>query len=102
MVVIDYALNDSDWKALEDFVGQPLERREDKGALPLTSYRLANEPASHKLLDLMGISRCSSQPVRAHIRTLSPDTKPTHFSLKKSWKKLAPREFQPTIPTKSP
>ncbi len=75
VVVIDYALDDSDWKALEDFVGQPLERREDKGALPLTSYRLANEPASHKLLDLMGDIALLAQPVRAHIRTFKPGHK---------------------------
>ncbi|MFM1884201.1 MAG: hypothetical protein RL168_385 [Bacteroidota bacterium] len=75
VVVIDEIPTDADWKALEDFVGQPLERRQDKGALPLTAYRLPNEPASHKLLDLMGDIALLGQPVRAHIRTFKPGHK---------------------------
>ena len=75
VISLDTHLTEDDWKALESFVGEPLERREGLGALPLTEYRIPNEPAAHKLLDLMGDIALLGQPVKAHIRTFKPGHK---------------------------
>lgn len=75
VVVIDELLNDLDWKALEKFIGIPLERREDPGFLPLTPFRSKNEPATHKLLDLIGDIALIGVPVMAEIRTFKPGHK---------------------------
>jgi|TARA_B110000483_G_scaffold71430_1_gene89113 UDP-3-O-[3-hydroxymyristoyl] N-acetylglucosamine deacetylase/3-hydroxyacyl-[acyl-carrier-protein] dehydratase len=75
IIVIDEIMGDQDWKSLEDFVGIPLERRDDVGALPLTSYRSQNEPATHKLLDLIGDIALTGQPIMAEIRTFKPGHK---------------------------
>ena len=75
VLVIDEALSDSDWLALDDFLSQTLVRRSDVGPLPLTPFRMPNEPASHKLLDLIGDIALLGQPIRAHIRTFKPGHK---------------------------
>ena len=75
IIVIDKVMKDQEWKDLEDFVGIPLERRDDVGALPLTSYRSKNEPATHKLLDLIGDIALIGQPIMAEIRTFKPGHK---------------------------
>lgn len=75
VLVVDEPLSESDWLALNDFVGETLVRRDDMGPLPLTPFRLSNEPASHKLLDLIGDIALLGQPIRAHIRTFKPGHK---------------------------
>ena len=64
-----------EWEGLEKFIGLPLKRREDIGELPLTPYRSNNEPATHKLLDLIGDISLIGQPVLAEIRTFKPGHK---------------------------
>ncbi|NQW24818.1 MAG: bifunctional UDP-3-O-[3-hydroxymyristoyl] N-acetylglucosamine deacetylase/3-hydroxyacyl-ACP dehydratase [Cryomorphaceae bacterium] len=83
VIVIDAPLKDEDWKALEVFVGLPSERSEDTDGLPLTTFRMPNEPASHKLLDLMGDIALLGTPVRAHIRTFKPGHKTNTLLSKK-------------------
>ncbi len=75
VLVVDAPLTESDWLALNDFVGETLVRRDDVGPIPLTPFRLPNEPASHKLLDLIGDIALLGQPIRAHIRTFKPGHK---------------------------
>lgn len=75
ILIVDDSLSDADWLALDNFVGQTLERRDDVGPLPLTPFRMDDEPASHKLLDLIGDIALLGQPVRAHIRTFKPGHK---------------------------
>ena len=75
VIVIDEVPSQKEWKALEKFIGLPLKRREDTGELPLTPYRSNNEPATHKLLDLIGDISLIGQPVLAEIRTFKPGHK---------------------------
>lgn len=75
ILIVDDSLSNEDWIALDAFVGQSLERRSDIGPLPLTPFRMDNEPASHKLLDLIGDIALIGQPIRAHIRTFKPGHK---------------------------
>ena len=75
VIVIDEVLSQEEWKDLEKFIGLPLKRRKDIGELPLTPYRSNNEPATHKLLDLIGDISLIGQPVLAEIRTFKPGHK---------------------------
>ena len=75
VIVIDEVPSQEEWEALEKFIGLPLKRREDIGELPLTPYRSNNEPATHKLLDLIGDISLIGQPVLAEIRTFKPGHK---------------------------
>ena len=75
VIVLDEVPSQEDWKNLEEFIGLPLKRREDVGVLPLTPYRSNNEPATHKLLDLIGDISLIGQPVLAEIRTFKPGHK---------------------------
>ncbi|MFZ9732481.1 MAG: bifunctional UDP-3-O-[3-hydroxymyristoyl] N-acetylglucosamine deacetylase/3-hydroxyacyl-ACP dehydratase [Schleiferiaceae bacterium] len=72
IVILDRALEDSDWTALEQFIQQPLERTAQLGALPLTPLRMPAEPAAHKLLDVLGDLALIGRPVAAEIRIFKP------------------------------
>jgi UDP-3-O-[3-hydroxymyristoyl] N-acetylglucosamine deacetylase/3-hydroxyacyl-[acyl-carrier-protein] dehydratase len=72
IVVIDRDLSEDDWSALEQFIKQPLERGNALGALPLTPFRMAAEPAAHKMLDVLGDLALIGRPVAANIRIFKP------------------------------
>jgi UDP-3-O-[3-hydroxymyristoyl] N-acetylglucosamine deacetylase/3-hydroxyacyl-[acyl-carrier-protein] dehydratase len=72
IVVIDRELSDVDWTALEQFIQQPLERSTQLGALPLTPFRMAAEPAAHKMLDVLGDLALVGRPVAAEVRIFKP------------------------------
>lgn len=72
VVIIDKALNANSWKQLNDLFHVTCEHSESVGAHPLTPLRMANEPAAHKLLDMIGDLALVGQPVSADIRTFRP------------------------------
>jgi UDP-3-O-[3-hydroxymyristoyl] N-acetylglucosamine deacetylase / 3-hydroxyacyl-[acyl-carrier-protein] dehydratase len=54
VVIADRAMSDKDIQALAEKLGKPALRVEREGVLNTTKLRFQNEPARHKLLDVIG------------------------------------------------
>ena len=72
VVIVDQELDSSEWTQLNEAFGAENDQPVALGAHPKTPLRLPNEPAAHKILDLVGDMALLGQPVFAEITTFKP------------------------------
>lgn len=72
VVIVDQILEDSDWDVLNDAFQSEDDHPKALGPHPKTPLRLPNEPAAHKILDLVGDMALMGRPILAEIITFKP------------------------------
>jgi UDP-3-O-[3-hydroxymyristoyl] N-acetylglucosamine deacetylase / 3-hydroxyacyl-[acyl-carrier-protein] dehydratase len=72
IVIADSPITDSEIQSMEAILGKKTTLSKKEGILNDGPLRFANEPARHKLLDVMGDLALIGQPLKAHILTARP------------------------------
>lgn len=105
IVVVDRVMNDEEIDHLAKLFNKPKVKIEREGILNNVSLRHSNEPARHKLLDVVGDLALLGMPIKGHIVA----TKPGHASnvafakmIKKQMKEKNQGLCSNTTPTQLP
>ncbi|MGA1581861.1 MAG: bifunctional UDP-3-O-[3-hydroxymyristoyl] N-acetylglucosamine deacetylase/3-hydroxyacyl-ACP dehydratase [Saprospiraceae bacterium] len=72
VVIVDRLLEPHDLQRLAERLGKPDIRVEREGVLDLTTLRFGNEPARHKLLDMIGDLALVGKPIKGRIMATKP------------------------------
>ncbi len=72
IVVVDRVLDDEELSKLAELLGKPKVEVKEEGILNNTELRHPNEPARHKLLDLVGDLALVGKPIKAQILAARP------------------------------
>ena len=72
VVIVDRLLDPDDLKRLAERLEKPHIRVEREGVLDLTTLRFGNEPARHKLLDMIGDLTLVGKPIKGRIVATKP------------------------------
>jgi UDP-3-O-[3-hydroxymyristoyl] N-acetylglucosamine deacetylase / 3-hydroxyacyl-[acyl-carrier-protein] dehydratase len=105
IVIVDRQVSQDELDHLADLFNQPRVKVKPEGVLNNIELQFPNEPARHKLLDLIGDISLVGQPLKGRILA----TRPGHFSnvefariikkiIKKEKAKQAIPKYDPTIP----
>ncbi|MDH3648198.1 MAG: bifunctional UDP-3-O-[3-hydroxymyristoyl] N-acetylglucosamine deacetylase/3-hydroxyacyl-ACP dehydratase [Saprospiraceae bacterium] len=76
VVIVDRMMTQEELDVLAKKLGKPSMKVEKEGVLNITNLRFSNEPARHKLLDLIGDLSLIGRPIKGKIVA----TKPGHAS----------------------
>jgi len=72
IVIADRMMSEKDLSALAKKLGKPSVKVEKEGILNFTDLKFENEPARHKLLDVMGDISLLGQPIKGKIVATKP------------------------------
>lgn len=72
IVVVDRVVQDDELQHLADLLGKPVVKVQQEGILNNTELRFKNEPARHKLLDLIGDLALVGRPLKGQILAARP------------------------------
>ena len=103
LVVVDKPISEEEIKRVSLKLGHPLVNIQGSGILNNETFRFSNEPARHKLLDVMGDLALIGRPLKAHILTARPGHAANIALAKKIKKQMlesqkAAPTFDPNIP----
>ena len=102
IVIVDRELADEDLDHLSKVLGRPkVSVQPGKGILNNVDLHYANEPARHKLLDVLGDLALVGRPLKAQILAASPGHA-ANVGLARKIKKLMLESEKPGIPTYDP
>ncbi|MBC7449462.1 MAG: bifunctional UDP-3-O-[3-hydroxymyristoyl] N-acetylglucosamine deacetylase/3-hydroxyacyl-ACP dehydratase [Hymenobacteraceae bacterium] len=72
IVVVDRVVQEEELQHLADLLGKPVVKVQKEGILNNTELRFKNEPARHKLLDLIGDLALVGRPLKGQILAARP------------------------------
>lgn len=72
IVVVDRVVQEDELQHLADLLGKPVVKVQKEGILNNTELRFKNEPARHKLLDLIGDLALVGRPLKGQILAARP------------------------------
>ncbi len=72
IVIVDRPINQADLDALAIKLGKPSIKVDGEGILNTLELRFRNEPARHKLLDVMGDISLLGKPIKGRITAIKP------------------------------
>lgn len=72
IVVVDRVVQEEELQHLADLLGKPIVKVQKEGILNNTELRFKNEPARHKLLDLIGDLALVGRPLKGQILAARP------------------------------
>jgi UDP-3-O-[3-hydroxymyristoyl] N-acetylglucosamine deacetylase/3-hydroxyacyl-[acyl-carrier-protein] dehydratase len=72
IVIVDRVVNDDELSMLAEMLNKPKVEVKETGTLNNTELRFKNEPARHKLLDLMGDLALIGRPIKGQILAARP------------------------------
>ncbi len=72
IVVVDRVVQEDELQHLADLLGKPIVKVQKEGILNNTELRFKNEPARHKLLDLIGDLALVGRPLKGQILAARP------------------------------
>jgi len=72
IVIVDRVIEDNELDYLSDLLQKPKVEVKEEGILNNTELRFSNEPARHKLLDLLGDLALIGRPIKAQILAARP------------------------------
>lgn len=75
IVLVDQLIPQKKLDELADLLGKPHIQIKERGVLNTTKLSFQNEPARHKLLDIVGDLALVGQPIKAHILAARPGHK---------------------------
>jgi UDP-3-O-[3-hydroxymyristoyl] N-acetylglucosamine deacetylase/3-hydroxyacyl-[acyl-carrier-protein] dehydratase len=75
VVVVDQPVSEQELDELSSILGKPKMKVEQEGVLNNSPMRFNNEPARHKLLDIIGDLALIGKPIKAHIIAKRPGHK---------------------------
>jgi UDP-3-O-[3-hydroxymyristoyl] N-acetylglucosamine deacetylase/3-hydroxyacyl-[acyl-carrier-protein] dehydratase len=102
IVIVDKVINDSELEKLKDIFNKPDIAVVEEGILNNVSLRFPNEPARHKLLDIIGDLALIGTPIRANILATKPGHK-TNIEFAKKLKALVKKaRLNPPVPEYDP
>lgn len=102
MVILEREVTQSELDRVADLIGKPRVTGSVQGILSSTRLEFSNEPARHKLLDLLGDLALIGQPLKARIIAMRPGhqanvefAKAVRQAIKRDKGKLAVPAFDP-------
>ncbi len=102
IVVVDRPVSEAELEKLRDIFGKPDVAVEKEGILNNVTLRFPNEPARHKLLDVIGDLALIGTPIRANIIASKPGHK-TNIEFAKKIKALVKKtKHNPQVPNYDP
>lgn len=101
IVIVDRIVKDDELAYLADLFKQPKIEVKSEGTLNNVELRYKNEPARHKLLDLVGDLALVGRPLKAQILAARPGHA-ANVGLAKKIKKIMKEQSRKAIPTYDP
>ena len=101
IVVVDRKVESGELGYLADLLGKPEVEAKEKGILNNVELRYPNEPARHKLLDVIGDLALVGQPIKAQILAARPGHA-ANVAFAKKLKTLMLKETKSKIPFYDP
>lgn len=102
IVIVDKIIDDNELEKLKGIFNKPDIAVVEEGILNNVSLRFPNEPARHKLLDIVGDLALIGTPIRANILATKPGHK-TNVEFAKKLKAIIKKaRLNPTVPEYDP
>lgn len=101
IVVVDRKVEDNELNHLADLLGKPKVEAKEEGILNNVELRWKNEPARHKLLDVVGDLALVGRPIKAQILAARPGHA-ANVAFAKKLKKLMQESSKSNIPKYDP
>lgn len=101
IVVVDRKVEPNELDYLADLLGKPKVEAKEEGILNNVELRWKNEPARHKLLDVVGDLALVGRPLKAQILAARPGHA-ANVAFAKKLKKLMLESTKPNIPQYDP
>jgi UDP-3-O-[3-hydroxymyristoyl] N-acetylglucosamine deacetylase / 3-hydroxyacyl-[acyl-carrier-protein] dehydratase len=102
IVIVDREVADGELDYLSDLLGKPkVQVQQDKGILNNLELHYANEPARHKLLDVVGDLALVGRPLKGQVLAARPGHD-ANVQLAKKIKKLMQEHDKNPVPTYDP
>lgn len=102
IVIVDKVIEDNELEKLKEIFNKPDIAVVEEGILNNVSLRFPNEPARHKLLDIVGDLALIGTPIRANILATKPGHK-TNIEFAKKLKALVKKaRLNPPVPEYDP
>lgn len=101
IVVVDRVIKDGELDYLSDLLGKPKIEVKKEGILDNVELHHKNEPARHKLLDVLGDLALVGRPIKAQILAARPGHA-ANIGFARKLKKLMLEENKPNIPRYDP
>ena len=101
IVVVDRKVEPNELDYLADLLGKPKVEAREEGILNNVELRWKNEPARHKLLDVVGDLALVGRPLKAQILAARPGHA-ANVAFAKKLKKLMSESTKPNIPQYDP
>ncbi len=101
IVIVDRVVEDDELSYLSDLLNKPKVEVKEEGILNNTELRFKNEPARHKLLDLLGDLALIGRPIKGQILAARPGHA-ANIAFAKRVKKLIQEASIKNVPTYDP
>lgn len=101
IVVVDRKIEPNELDYLADLLGKPKVEAKEEGILNNVELRWKNEPARHKLLDVIGDLALVGRPIKAQILAARPGHA-ANVAFAKKLKKLMLESTKPHVPQYDP